>query len=178
MEKFQELLEDSKSKLEIAEQVVMKTFPMTKDPKLLMNATDNLFLSMTYAMGAMLHFERANQRIVAFDDKFEQKTEIFEKSCMPRYGIGNEYMIVMKRLKDIIVDHHRSAMVFAKNEQLVICGDDYKIRKLGYDEIKRYLFHTGSFYTAIAQIIESQNAGEEKRGEKGRSFLQRVFGHK
>jgi hypothetical protein len=179
MEKFQELLQHSKDKLEIAEQVVMQTFPMTKDPKLLMNASDNLFLSMTYGMGALLHFEAKNKRMDAFEDKFEDKTNAFEKQCVPRYGIKLEYITVMRRLKGIIVEHHKSAMVFSKNDQLVICGEDYKIRKLGYGEIKRYLYYAGSFHTAMSQIIMTEmDKGKEQKsenGKKGPNIIQKLF---
>jgi len=186
MEKFQELLQHSKDKLEIAEQVVMQTFPMTKDPKLLMNASDNMFLSMTYGMGALLHFEAKNQRIEGFEDKFEDKTNAFEKHCMPRYGIKPEYITVMRSLKDIIVEHHKSSMVFSKNEQLVICGEDYKIRKLGYEEIKRYLYYAGSFHTAMSQIImnemhkaeESKEEQKSENGKKGPNIIQKLFMNK
>ena len=66
MERHEELLEQAKKKLEVAEYVMNQAFPLTRDPKLLMNATDNIFLSMTYGMGAMLHYESLNSRIGPF----------------------------------------------------------------------------------------------------------------
>ena len=44
MEKFQELREISKKKIFLADHILTQTYPLLKDPKLLLATTENIFL--------------------------------------------------------------------------------------------------------------------------------------
>ena len=120
MEQFQEYREKAGYKLKIADHMLTMTYPLVKDTKLLLIILENIFLSMTYAMTAILYYERLFKRIPAFTDNFESKFHMFKEKCVNRYNIDIKYLRVMKDLKDILIEHKKSPMEFERKGKFVI----------------------------------------------------------
>ena len=77
MEKFQELRDAANKKLQLADHILTMTYPIVKDPKLLLSVVENLFLAFSYGIGSVLHYERLFKRIPPFPDNFASKFELF-----------------------------------------------------------------------------------------------------
>ena len=85
MEKFQELREISQKKILLADHILTQTYPLLKDPKLLIAAVDNIFLAYSNSMGALLHYERLFKRVPSFTDNFESKMRVLKEYCMEKF---------------------------------------------------------------------------------------------
>jgi len=153
MEKFQELRDLSKKKLQIADHILTMTYPMVKDPHLLLSAAENLFLAFSYGMGAVLHYERTFKRIPIFTDNFTGKFNLFRDKCVDRYGINKGHLRIMQDLREIVVAHKKSPMEFSRKENFVICNGDYRIRTLSSSEIKNYVEKAKLFIKNVSTIV-------------------------
>ena len=153
MEKFQELRDAANKKLQLADHLLTMTYPLVKDPKLLLSVVENLFLAFSYAMGSLLYYERLFKRIPPFPDDFKSKFEVFKDKCLSRYNIDNEYPKIMQDIKDIIVAHKKSHIEFPRRESLIICNDSYRTRTISPDMIKDYLKKAKLFIKDVSTIV-------------------------
>ncbi|MFH1053305.1 MAG: hypothetical protein V1740_02695 [Candidatus Woesearchaeota archaeon] len=146
------------SKIKIADHIANSTYSFVQDPKLLMRSIENIFLALTYSMGALLHYERMFKRVPMFKDTFEDKIIILQQKVAPRYNIDREYMLLMRNLKEIILDHHNSPVEFVRGNELMICDDDYKIKKIDLDLIRGYISKSKSFLDDVDSIISKNKS--------------------
>ena len=131
---------------------------MVKDSRLLLSATENLFLAFTYGMSSLLHYERLFKRIPPFPDNFTGKFELFKDKCSNRYNIDNEYLKIIQEIKEIIVAHKKSPMEFQRNDNFVICNSDYRVRTISADMIKAYVEKAKLFIKNISTIVSKDEA--------------------
>ena len=156
MEKFQQLREESKKKLKIADHMLIMTYPLVQDTKLLLAVMQNIFLSLTYAMGSILHYERSFKTIPPFQDNFSSKFNMFRAKIVDKYKIDKDYVKFIEEVKDIIVQHKQSPVEFVRKDRFVICSDNYNMKTISIETMKEYLNKTKSFI-AIASGIVSKN---------------------
>ena len=153
MGKYEELINLAIKKVQIADHMLTMTYPMVKDPKLLLVVMENLFLALTNSIGALLHYERTYKRVPPFQDTFVSKFNVFKQKCTVRYNIDQEYILMMQDIKDIIVQHKKSPVEFIRNDSFVICSDDYRMRTISLDKMKNYILKSKSFIQNISSII-------------------------
>lgn len=158
MEKFQELRSAANKKLQLADHILTMTYPLVKDPHLLLSSIENLFLAFSYGMGSVLHYERVFKRIPSFPDNFTSKLELFRDKCTKKYGIDNEYLKIIKDLRDIIIAHKKSPMEFSRNERFIICNGDYRIRAISQNEVKSYVQKAKLFIKNVSAIVSKDEA--------------------
>src|SRR3989338_1590780 len=116
MEKFQELRDSAGKKLKIADYMLTMTYPLVKDPKLLLSVVENLFLAYSYSISSLLHYERLFKRIPPFHDDFSSKLDLFMDKCLERYGIDEENIRIIRDLREIIVAHRKSPVEFSRKD--------------------------------------------------------------
>jgi|TARA_B100001964_G_C14254832_1_gene611831 hypothetical protein len=158
MEKFQELRSAANKKLQLADHMLTMTYPMVKDPHLLLSSVENLFLTFSYGMGSVLHYERVFKRIPPFPDNFTSKFELFRDKCTKKYGIDTEYLKIIKDLRDIIIAHRKSPIEFSRNERFVICNGDYRTRAISLNEVKSYVQKAKLFIKNVSTIVSKDEA--------------------
>lgn len=154
MERFQELREQSKKNLKVADHMLTMTYPLVQDSKLLLAVMQNIFLALTYSMGAVLHYERLFKKIPPFQDNFSSKFNMFKAKCVPKYRIDTKYIQFIQDVKDIILQHKKSPVEFVRKDRFVICSNDYKVKTISLDNIKEYLDKTKSFLNLSSRIID------------------------
>jgi len=155
MEKFQELRDLADKKLKIADHMLTMTYPLIKDNKLLLAVMQNIFLALTYSMGSILHYERAFKKIPPFQDNFTSKFNMFRAKVVEKYGISKDDVKFIQEIKDIIVQHKKSPVEFARKDTFVICSDDYKMKTISIDNMREYLNKTRSFIDLTSRIIST-----------------------
>jgi len=158
MERFQKHYELAKRKFQLADHMLNITYPLLRDTKLLLATAENLFLSLTNAMASILHFERLYKRIPPFSDSFESKVFIYERVCQDKFNLDNEYLKIMKKIKKIIIEQKKSAVVFSKNDKYVICSDTYNTMVLTYPNLKEYVNKAKIFIQETNSIINRNKA--------------------
>ncbi|MBI2207888.1 hypothetical protein HYU50_00160 [Candidatus Woesearchaeota archaeon] len=158
MEKFQELRDAARKKLQLADHILTMTYPVVKDPHLLLSSVENLFLAFSYGMGSVLHYDRTFKRIPPFPDNFVLKFELFKGKCAKRYNIPEEHLKTIKDLREIIVAHKKSPIEFSRKENFVICMDDYSMRTISSNEVKGYMEKAKLFIKDVTTIVSKNEA--------------------
>ena len=158
MEKFQELRDAARKKLQLADHILTMTYPIVKDPHLLLSSVENLFLAFSYGMGSVLYYESTFKRIPPFSDNFASKFELFRDKCAKRYNIPEEQLKIIKDLGEIIVAHKKSQVEFSRKENFVICMDDYRMRAISLNEVKSYIEKAKLFIKDVTTIVSKDEA--------------------
>jgi hypothetical protein len=158
MEQFQTIQEQAKKNIIIADHMLIMTFPLVKDPKLLLAVVDNIHSALINTMSSLVEYERLFKRVPPFADTFQSKFNIFQGKLVERYKINKEYSKLIQEIRDIIVEHKNSPIEFARNDKFVICSSNYRMRTLGVPEIKMYIAKTKLFIEDISRIV-SKNDG-------------------
>ncbi|MFC1801106.1 hypothetical protein ACFLZB_01475 [Nanoarchaeota archaeon] len=156
MEKFQELREESIKYLKNADHMLGVTYPLIGDTKILLNVTDNIFLSLSKAMGAILHHERLFKQIPPFNDNFEGKLEMFKNKCADRYNLDPAYAKLIQEIREIIVLHKKSPVEFKRKDRFIICTDNYRMVAITANMLKDHLKKTKEFISTM-QLITRKN---------------------
>ena len=153
MDLFKESMERAKRNIHIADHMLSVTYPLVKDTKLLLAIVENIFLAYTNAMSSLLYYKRALKLIPPFQDNFDSKFNIFRQRCVDKYKIDRNYIVEIQNLKDIIMGHKKSPVEFVRKDRFVICSDNYKLKTINLEEIKRYLNKAKLFIEEVNNII-------------------------
>ena len=153
MEKYEELREHARKRLQVADHMLTMTYPMVKDPKLLLAVMENIFLALTNSIGALLHYERMYKRVPPFQDTFVSKFSVFKQKCAQSYRIDPDYVSMVQEIKEIILQHKKSPVEFTRNDAFVICSEDYKMKTISLDKMKIYILKSKTFIKQIDDII-------------------------
>ncbi|MEK6875941.1 MAG: hypothetical protein AABX63_00900 [Nanoarchaeota archaeon] len=158
MERFQELRDSAGKKIQIADYMLTMTYPLVRDPKLLLSVVENLFLAYSYSISSLLHYERLFKRIPPFPDDFSSKIDLFADRCMGKYGIDSENLRIVKDLKEIIVAHKKSPVEFPRKDSFVICDEGYRLRTISPSIIKGYVEKAKLFIRKMSSIVSEDDA--------------------
>lgn len=169
MEKFQEAREKAIKNIKVADHMLTQTYPLVKDPKLLLAVMENIFLSLTNSIAAILYYERIFKRIPPFMDNFESKFNMFKIKVAGKYNFTPEDLNFILSVKNIIISHKKSPVEFTRKDVFVICNGNYKMQTISFEEIKKYLSKTKEFVRNMTEIV-SKNEGlfsQENEGSPG-----------
>jgi len=158
MEKFQELRESAKKKITIADHMLTQTYPLVKDAKLLLAVLENTFLALSYSMSSVLHYDRLFKRINILPENFEGRFHIFKDKCVPRYKIDKEYLSLIREIKDIIIAHKKSPVEFVRNDRFVICSENYRMKTVSVDQLKKIIQKSKVFIQESSNIVNKNEA--------------------
>ncbi|HJX05930.1 MAG TPA: hypothetical protein VJ461_04410 [Candidatus Nanoarchaeia archaeon] len=158
MEEFQILRDKALQKIKVADHMLFMTYPLVKDPRLLLSIIENVYASLDYGMSSLLHHERLFKRIPPFHDSFSSKLEIFKSRMIPTYGLNPRYPQLITDVKTILSEHKKSPVEFARKDKFVICSPTYSIKTVDINLVKKYIFETKVFVDNINKIV-SKNEG-------------------
>ena len=162
MEKYQEALARAKNSLKVADHMVFVTYKLVSDSKLLLAIAENIFLTFTNSMAAILYYDRYYKRIPPFHGNFDSKFNMFREKIIKRYKIDDEYLKSMQEIKELIIEHQKSPIEFRKKEKFVICSEEYKIRTVTIDMMKDYVAKAKEFFLIIERIIKRQEESNKR----------------
>lgn len=152
MEKFQELRESSKKKLQVADHMLSVTYPLLNDVKLLVSVMENTFLAYTNAMSSVLHYDRMFHKIPAFEDNFESKFNLFRQKSMIKHRFDKKYAEDMQNLKIMLLEHRKSPVEFSRKDKFVICSDKFDIKTISVKDMQRYINNCRLFIQDVNSI--------------------------
>ena len=66
MEQFQIERELAKQKIKVADHIISVTYPLVKDPKLLLGVLENIHSALMHCISAILEYDRLFKRIPPF----------------------------------------------------------------------------------------------------------------
>ncbi len=158
MEEFQTAIENAKKTIRIADHMLVMTFPLVKDPKLLLSVVDSTFSATLNAMYSVVYYERLFKRIPPFQDDFDSKFTTFKLRIVPRYKINKEYVNLIQELKEVLMEHKRSPMEFSRGDKFIICSSNYRMKTIGVPEMKKYIAKSKLFISDMERLV-NKNAG-------------------
>ena len=115
------------------------TFPVAKDPKLLIGVINNIFQSLEYSMEAILGFERHLKLVPPYSDNFQSKFNMFRYKCVKRNDVPISVINLVMELRDLLDLHKRSPMEFQRGNKFVICNREYGMKIISIGKIQEYL---------------------------------------
>ena len=154
MEAYEEAQEKAKKHLKIADHMLTQSYPIVKDPKLLVTVIENLFLALESSMSALLYYDRLYKRIPPFHDGFDSKLEIFRSRCNRRYNFKNNYPALIREIKEIISEHKKAPMEFSRKGQFVICSDNYSTKSITVEKMKEHIAQAKLFIADMERMVE------------------------
>jgi len=157
MEKFQELREMAKKKLQLADHILTMTYPIVNDGKLLLAVVENMFLALTNAMGSVLYYERLFKRVPPFHDNFSSKFNLF-RDYVEKKNINEEYLRLIQNIKDIVIKHKKSPVEFTRKDQFVICNGSFRTHTISANELKDYIAKAKSFLRYTEDIVSKNES--------------------
>ncbi|MAG38993.1 hypothetical protein CMO90_02790 [Candidatus Woesearchaeota archaeon] len=158
MEDFQIASDKAKKNIQIADHMLIMTFPLVKDPKLLLAVMKNIFSSLNNSMSSLLYYERLFKRIPIFQDSFESKFIVFKNKMVSKHHIDNEYVNLIQEIREILLAHKNSPVEFSRGDRFVICSDNYRMKTIKVSDLKKYVAKTKLFIIDINRLV-SKNAG-------------------
>jgi hypothetical protein len=161
-ELFQEALEKAKRNINIADHILFVTYPLVKDAKLLLAIIENIFLAYSNAVSSILYYNQFLKLIPPFQNNFESKLSIFRQRCVDKYKIDRSYLIEMQDIKDIIIGHKKSPLEFVRRDRFVICSENYKLKTINLEAIRRHLNKAKLFIGEATSILAKYEAISRK----------------
>lgn len=153
MEKFRELIIQARKHNQVADHMIFVTHTVVKDPRLLLSAMKNIMASMTYAADSLLQYEKLFKRIPAFPQNFSSKLLLLKGYCSKKYNLSQNYVFLMNELNELIAEHEKSPIEFARKDQFVICSKDYRMKTITINKMKEYLAMNKAFLEDVEKII-------------------------
>ena len=153
MEKFQEFREKAKRYVRVADHMLTQTYPLIRDPKLLLAVLSNVSLSLTSSVAAILHYERLFKRIPPFQEDLDSMFNTFKARCTRRYDINIEFITLIEEVRSLLKEHKKSPMEFVRKDKFVIASDTYRLRIISIDKMKDYIAKTKLFIEAMDNMV-------------------------
>ena len=150
---YKELLAKARFQYDAADHLLKVTFPLVKDPKLLIGVLSNIFISMNAAMEAALQYEHQLKLIAKPTGSFRNKITTFRYRTAKRNKIPDPYIQLMVKLYEILELHKKSPVEFQRGNRFVICDDSYRLTAISLKDIKQHLEEAGDFVNRIEGIM-------------------------
>ncbi len=147
---------------DVAFHLIHVTFPLIKDPKLLLGITQNILNSYEAAIETILKYERSLNLIPPFNDNFQGKMNVFIHKVASRHNLSQDYLDLILSLKDIIDAQKKSPIDFSRKKKFVICTGDYDLKTITLRELKGHLQKNKEFLSFMEKII-TENLTEKNK---------------
>ncbi len=157
MEKFKELILESKRKISIADHMLNVSYKLVQDPKILLSVTLSIYTAVEKAMTSVLEYERLFKRVPAFTEGFDSKFTIFRGKFQEKHNIQKEDVKLIIELRELYMAHKQSPVEFAKKDKFVIASDDYDLKTLELDDVKKYMSRAKVFIQEMDKFVSKNN---------------------
>jgi hypothetical protein len=122
-------------RLSNADYILTQTYPLLKDPKILLAVLENINLAIndiiSLATKNYLNKNNSNKSNLSFKDDYD----LFKRNYSKHIGVVKEIRSLWENRKECTVE-------FIKNDKLYLCSNDYEIRIISEDEMKKFLSKT------------------------------------
>lgn len=138
MDSTDELKAKAEESLKLAEHMLIKTYPLANDPKIILAVAEDTYIalqSIILSLGIK-------------PEDFPQKAE--------EIGFKSDEIELFSRLKAIIKEHEDSPVEFSRKDKFVICDDFYNTDSITLDDMKKYLFRARLFVEKAENITDSK----------------------
>ncbi len=153
MTKYLDALQRARFQYDAAFHLLSVTYPMVKDPKLLIGILSNIQISMEAAMEAILVYERQLQLVPHYLDNFQSRFNTFRYKSVRRNKIDQQLVDTMETIQSLLDLHRQSQIEFRKDDRLIILDQDFHVQQLTLLNIREFLTHNQTFITIAEGIV-------------------------
>ena len=132
------------------------TFPLVKDPKLLIGVISNISESLEKSMDAILKYERTLRLVPHYQEEFQSKFNIFRYKSVRRNKIPGEIINLILELRETLALQKRSPMEFQRGNRFVICTKDYQMKVISIKELQNYMDLNKRFINIMETVIKNK----------------------
>ena len=133
------MLNEATKKIRAADHMLTMTYPLVKDPKLLIAVLENINESMDKAIHTALQQERENKNIQAYPNTQQGRLNSFQLQLAKKYQTPKELLRSVQEVRETVEEHKNSPVEFRRKESFVICDESYKIRTLNEEILKKHI---------------------------------------
>ena len=148
-------LTQAEQRLGVANHLLTRTYPMVNDSRILLAVAKELHTAATSTVSALLEFEKASKRIPALVVDPASRLELLS-DALKTHKMDKEFQKNVQELHNVIVEHEKSPIEFAKADRFVICDKDYSLTTVTHDNLKKSMSTIRKF---IADVSKVTNAG-------------------
>lgn len=138
-----------------ADHLVYVTFPVVKDPKLLLRGLESAHKALAGCISLILKFEYLYKRVELSADKGENM-KTFYKKCANSYGLDEHGQNLVREIMFLAKKHKDSGLEFSKSGRIIITDDELGTYELSFDKMK-------GFISLLKELLKNTN---RKFGEK------------
>jgi len=164
MESFIAARDKARKKAGVADHILTQTYPLVKDPKLLIAVLQNLYDAVGFGIEALLEYEGSLDRLPTIPDTPDARLAMFQQHLSQRYKLPAEFLGFVGDLRETLKEHRESPVEFVRKEEFVICDEGYRIRKLSKEQLKQYLLKTKAFLGFMEEKVNRNDAIIAQRG--------------
>lgn len=128
--------------LKTAKHLLNITFPLVKDPKLLIGIIHNLNSCLNYALEVVFLQESAMPK------SLNEKIDLLHR----KYDAKQEHTELIRKINHLVALHKESPIVFKRGNRQIICDENYHIEVISAKEIENLIDKTEEFLSHIGVI--------------------------
>ena len=138
-----------------ADHLIYVTMPVIQDVKIIATVLDNIRLALLHGMDAALEYERHYRRVLPLASNFDLRFEVFKKRVVGKHGFSNQEADFIAEIKILADEKKGASMEFIRGGKFIICSENYNMKTLSVEEIKKYLSTTKNFLVKVNGMIKN-----------------------
>jgi hypothetical protein len=138
------MLDEAVRRIRVADHMLTMTYPLVKDPKLLIAVLSNLVKSMESSMEHVL-----TQENISHSNTPQGRLTAYKQYIARKRSTPAETLRAYEEMSATLKEHEESPIAFRREEKFVICNEGYKLRTLSPATAKKYV--------ALAKIFQQVN---------------------
>jgi len=154
MIEFDEIKKKANYQYDVAYHLLTVTYPMIKEPKLLMSILSNIANALEYGMDAILIHERQLKLVPPPPTSFIGKLNVFRHRSLRRNNVSNKMPNLIMELKEILELQKKCPTQFQRGNKFIVCTKDYQMKVISLKEVKEYLEETKKFLKVLETLTE------------------------
>ncbi len=158
MDAFVAARDEARKRLTAADHILTQTYPLLRDPKLLLAVLQHLHEALESGMLALLGHEAGAKRIPTVPEDRAARLSLFRQHVVPRYGVPNDFLRLMGEVRETLEEHRKSPVEFVRKGEFVICDEGYRVRTLTVEQLKRHLVRAKAFLGFMEEKVNRNDA--------------------
>lgn len=157
MEHFRNLVKEANKAFETADHLAYMTYPLVNDKKILMLIAEHVHKALLKGMEAFLYYDSLYKRISIMPTSFENQFSIFKNYTTRRYKLPSDVVVLIREIDDLIKHREMAPMEFTRRENYIIASNNYKLKTVSIEKVKRYVKETKYFLERLNEVLEESD---------------------
>jgi hypothetical protein len=141
--------------LNIADQLLNNTYPLIREPKLLISVLEHLSQAFENIIIATLQYEKEDVTTLEnIQSNFNTLIQLFEQNIINKYNLDKEIIPFILNIRTTLEKHKNANIEFTKKETFIISDNEYNITTLNVNEMEQTLLQSKRYIDNIIIIIK------------------------